>query len=77
MVAILSKFSILCLSSYFVVYVFKTKLILFYNGVVYCYSRIFLIFLRYTIFIAITSRISLTRCGNTCEGPIYGSNRSV
>ena len=31
MVAILNKFSVLCLSSYFVVYCSKLKLILFYN----------------------------------------------
>ena len=44
-VAILSKFTILCLSSYFVVYFFKSKLILFYNSIVYYYTRIFQILL--------------------------------
>ena len=42
-VAILSKFTVLCLSSYFVVYIFE--LILFYGRVVYHYTRIFLILL--------------------------------
>ena len=45
MVAILSKFTVLCLSSYFVVYFSKSKLIVFYKRVVYYYSRIFLILL--------------------------------
>ena len=44
MVAILSKFSVLCLS-YFIVYFLKSKLILFYNSAVYHYTRIFLNFL--------------------------------
>ena len=45
MVAILNKFTVLCLSSYFVVYFFRLKLILFHNRIVYYYySRIFLIF---------------------------------
>ena len=35
MVAILSKSTVLCLSSYFVVYSFKLKLIVFYNGIFY------------------------------------------
>ena len=41
--AILSKFAILCTSSYFAVYFLKLKLILFYNNVVYYYTRMFLI----------------------------------
>ena len=42
-VTILSKFTLLCLSSYFVVYYLKLKLILFCNRVVYYYyTRIFL-----------------------------------
>ena len=45
MVAILSTFTILCLSSYFVVYFFKSKLILFFNRVVYYFTWIFLILL--------------------------------
>ena len=36
MVVISSKFTVLCLSSYFVVYFFKEKIILFYNRVVNC-----------------------------------------
>ena len=44
MAAILSKFTALCLSFYFVVYFLKLKLILFYDRVYYyCYTRIFLI----------------------------------
>ena len=44
MVAILSKFTVLCLYSYLVVFFFfKLKLILFYNRVIYYYTRIFLI----------------------------------
>ena len=35
MVAILSKFTVLCLSSDFVAYFLKLKLILFYNRVIY------------------------------------------
>ena len=49
MVAILSKFTVLCLSSYFVVYFLKSKLILFYNRVVYHYTRIFLILLPHPV----------------------------
>ena len=48
-VAILSKFTILCLFSYFVVYFSKLKLILFYNRVVYYYTRIFLNLLPYPV----------------------------
>ena len=44
MEAILNKFTVLYLSSY-VVYFFKLELILFYNRVVYYYSKIFLILL--------------------------------
>ena len=40
--AILSKFTVLCLSFYFIIYLLKLKLILFYNRVVYYYTRIFL-----------------------------------
>ena len=43
-VAILIKFIVLCLSFFFV-YSLKSKLILFYNTVIYHYTRIFLIFL--------------------------------
>ena len=43
MVVILSKFTVLCLSSYFDVYFFKLKLILFYYRVICYYTRIFLI----------------------------------
>ena len=45
MVVIMSKFTVLSLSSYFVVYLFKSKLILFYNRINYYYTRIFLIIL--------------------------------
>ena len=51
MVAILSKFTVLCLSSSFVVDSLKLDLILFYNKVVYYYTRIFLILLLHPIYI--------------------------
>ena len=38
MAAILSKFTVVCLSSYFVVYLLQFKLILFYKRVVLEYS---------------------------------------
>ena len=41
--AILRKFTVLCLLSYFIVYFFNLKLILFYNRVIYYYTK-FLIF---------------------------------
>ena len=50
MAAILSKFTVLCLTSYFVVYFFKLELILFYNRVIYYYIRIFLILLTHPVF---------------------------
>ena len=37
--------TVLCLSSYFIVYFLKSKLILFYNRVIYYYTRIFPILL--------------------------------
>ena len=43
MVAILSKFTVFCLSSYFDVYFLKSKLILFYNRIVY-------LILEYSVF---------------------------
>ena len=49
-VAILSKFTVLCLSSYFVFcffLFFSLKLTFFYNRVVYYYTRIFLILIPY------------------------------
>ena len=49
--AILSKFTVLGLSSYFVVYFLKSKLILFYNRIVY--TRIFLILLPYSVYVYI------------------------
>ena len=49
MVVILNKFTVLCLSSYFVVFVLKLKLILFYNRAIYYYTRIFLIFLLHLV----------------------------
>ena len=45
MVTILSKFIVLYLSSYFVVYFLKLEFIFFYNRIVYYYTRIFLIWL--------------------------------
>ncbi len=39
MVAILSKFTVLCLSSYFVVYFLELELILFYNRVFFFFYR--------------------------------------
>ena len=39
------KFTVLSVSSYFVVYFFKLELILFYNRVVYYYTRILLVWL--------------------------------
>ena len=47
MVALLSKFTILCLSCDFVVYFLKLKLTLFYNRVVYNYARILLILFQH------------------------------
>ena len=68
MVAILSKFTVLCLSSNFVVCFFKLRLILFYNRVIYYNARIFLKLLSIYIYIYIyhhhhvvpLARISLT-----------------
>ena len=55
MAAILSKFTVLCLFSYFVVYLFflRLELILFYNRVVYYYARIFQILLPHSAYIYI------------------------
>ena len=51
MVAILSKFTDLFLSSYFVVYFLKLKLILFYKRVFYYYyTRIFWILLPHPVY---------------------------
>ena len=50
MVAILNKFTILCLSSYRFVYFLKLKLIFLYNRVVYYYTRIFLILLPHLVY---------------------------
>ena len=55
MVSILYKFTDLCLSSYFVVYNRKLKLILFCNRVVGYYTRIFLILLLHPV-------ISFSKC---------------
>ena len=49
MAAILSKFIVLCLFSYFLCYLLKQKLFLFYNRVVYFYTRIFLILLPHPV----------------------------
>ena len=53
MVAILSKFTVVPLSSYFVVYFRKLKLILFYDRVFYHYTRIFLILFPHSVYIYI------------------------
>ena len=53
MVAILSKFIVSCLTSYFVVYFLKLELILFYYRMVYYYTRIFLILLPYPVYLSI------------------------
>ena len=53
MAAILRKFTVLCLYSFFVVYFLTLKLILFYNRVVYYYTRIFLILLLHPVMITI------------------------
>ena len=53
MAATLSKLTTLWLSSYFVVYSFRLKLIFFYNSVVYYYTRIFLILLPHIVYIYI------------------------
>ena len=53
MVAILSIFTLFCLSSYFVIWFLKLKLILFNNRAIYYYTRIFLILLPYYIYIYI------------------------
>ena len=49
MVTILSKFTVLRLSSYFVVSFLKSKLILFYNRIIYYFTRIYLILLPYLV----------------------------
>ena len=56
MEAILSNFSVLRLFSYFVVYFFELELILFYNRVIYYYTRIFLILLMHPVLKIIVSR---------------------
>ena len=49
MAAILGKFTVLFLSSSFVVYFIKSKLILFYYSVAYYHTRIFLISLPHAV----------------------------
>ena len=49
--AILSRFTVLCLSSNFVVHFLDLKIILFYNRVDYYYTRIFLILLLRPVFV--------------------------
>ena len=49
MVAVLSKFSVLYVSSYFVFYFFKLKLILFYDWIIHYYTRVFLILFPHSI----------------------------
>ena len=41
MTAILSKFTVLCISTYFVAFLFKLKLILFYKRVIYYNTKIY------------------------------------
>ena len=72
MVATLSKFTVLFLS-YFLVYFLKSKLILFHNRVVYCYARIFVIFLPHPhihthtyIYIYIYMHVSLNIIDISC-----------
>ena len=48
----MSKFTVLYLSFYFVVYLLKLKLNLFYNKVVYYYTRIFLILLQHPVYLS-------------------------
>ena len=50
-VAILNKFTALCLFSYSVVYFFKLKFILFYYRIVYNYIKIFLILLLHPVYL--------------------------
>ena len=50
MADIFSKFTVLCLSFDFVIYFLELKLILFYNRVVYYYTRIFGILLPHSIY---------------------------
>ena len=66
--AILSKFTVLCLSSYFFQ---KWKLILFYNRVVDYYTRIFLILIPHThyIYIYISILVEYERCGSSMNLP--------
>ena len=61
MVAILSKFTVLCPSSYFVVYFLKLKLklILSYNRVIDYYDRIFLILLLHLVSQSIQTYLSI------------------
>ena len=49
MVAILSKFNVLCHFFHFVIYFLKLKLLLFYNKFVYYYTKIFLILLPFDV----------------------------
>ena len=53
MVAILNKFTVLSQYSYFVVYFLKSKLILFYDRVVYYYTEMFIILLPHPVYIYI------------------------
>ena len=48
LVAILSKFTLLCLSFYFVIYFLKWKLSFFHNRIVYYFKWTFSIFLPHT-----------------------------
>ena len=65
MVAILSKFTVLCLSSYFVVYLLNLKLIVFYNRVAYYYTRISLNFLLHPVCVCVcTHNVMVTIVGN-------------
>ena len=50
MATILSKFTVLCLFSYFVVYFFLIKMNLVYKRVVYHHTRIFLLLLPHPVY---------------------------
>ena len=67
MATILSKFTVLY-RSYFIVYLLKWKLILFYDRVVYCYIRLFLILLPYPVHKALQPRYEMDRLFVTRKG---------
>ena len=60
-IVLLSKFIVLCLPSYFIVYFLKLELIFFYNRVVYYYTKIFLSLLMHPIYLRRNIYISVYR----------------